>query len=503
MSIYNFYYDETEHSRKINYQTVNASNYYDNFITVIVGWLKEKESDILEKYAAFEAKYAERKDNTGELKSTTLQQKRFKYGFASLNKQNVQFIDDFLSVFDDEIHFCFTVSSKIEYIVMQLFSNYKNNSIIDADAMKYSITKALVVYKPKKILKCIYESPDLFVDELKTFFHERIEENKKNLKLKYRENIAFEEILIFLESTSGNIDQNWNYHMPFVGFKKYLQEEQIDDYILMIDKEGESNKESKTLQAAREAGLHNSKELDSLNTYGIHMADMMAGIISKLLKSLCDSLNYHSFEDGIKKKILDVKWFDMNESQLKLYKKLYKIVCEWDHAWYKSYASFYSDDLILFIAILNFMNHFDSAEQIKNENIMIQGEYFNTFVCQQLSEYFIKRKHKLPIEPIDTSNKDYFLNQKGAKIYYDLKKQPQLIINEGRQTIDVLSVGMNRIGGPLITVLENEQPICYCLPQELSDWAYTAIGMADMGNNLFPSQVIFSKVNGKYYADIL
>lgn len=35
---YLFFYDETEHSRKINLQTVAAGNYYDNFISVIVGW---------------------------------------------------------------------------------------------------------------------------------------------------------------------------------------------------------------------------------------------------------------------------------------------------------------------------------------------------------------------------------------------------------------------------------------------------------------------------------
>ena len=27
--MYHFFYDETEHSRKINYQTITASNYYD------------------------------------------------------------------------------------------------------------------------------------------------------------------------------------------------------------------------------------------------------------------------------------------------------------------------------------------------------------------------------------------------------------------------------------------------------------------------------------------
>ena len=50
MSKYNFYYDESEHSRKINYQTVSASNYYDNFVTMVVGWSAEKD-DILQRHA--------------------------------------------------------------------------------------------------------------------------------------------------------------------------------------------------------------------------------------------------------------------------------------------------------------------------------------------------------------------------------------------------------------------------------------------------------------------
>lgn len=46
MSKYSFYYDESEHSRKISYTTISASNYYDNFITMIVGWADGK-ADIL------------------------------------------------------------------------------------------------------------------------------------------------------------------------------------------------------------------------------------------------------------------------------------------------------------------------------------------------------------------------------------------------------------------------------------------------------------------------
>lgn len=48
MPTYSFFYDEAEHSRKINYKTISAANYYDNFVTMIVGWPDDK-NDILQR----------------------------------------------------------------------------------------------------------------------------------------------------------------------------------------------------------------------------------------------------------------------------------------------------------------------------------------------------------------------------------------------------------------------------------------------------------------------
>lgn len=503
MSTYRFYYDESEHSRKINYTTVSAENYYDNFVTVVVGWSKEKEKEVFKKYEDFEKKYADRKDRNGELKSTTLKQKQFKFGFASLNKASTQLVMDFLSIFDESIKLYFSVASKIEYLVLQLFIGYQNNCFIDADAIKYSITKALVAYRPQNVIKCIYDNPEEFVEKLKSFFRERIECNRSNMSLKEQENKAFENILYILEDISAIPELQWDYRMSFNGFVKYLQEERIKNYALVLDKEGEQNEVSRTMQAACEMGLSNVTEENSQVSYGLRMADMMAGIISKLLKALCDELHYHSIAEGTEKKLLDTKWFQLNEAQLNLYKKLYKIICEWDNAWYKSYAGIYSDDLVTFIGLLGYMAHFENTKQIINEKIEMQSEYFNGYVCQQLSDYFNRRQSKLPIDFIDEADDDYFLNRRGAKVYYDITKQPVFQIAEGSQTEKVLSVGMDKSGIPLITISKENEPICYRLPEELSDWAYTVIGMANMGENLFPSQVVFCKKKNRYFADVL
>ena len=496
-----FYYDETEHSRRINYQTVSASNYYDNFITVIVGWDRDREEDIRKKYDDFENKYSERKNAKGELKSTTLQQKKFQYGLASQDKNNILFIRDFLSIIDEDFHVYFSVSSKIEYIVFQLFSDYKNCLFIDADAMKYSITKVLNVYRPENVIDCLCNSPNKFVDELISFFKKCIDHNRNSGELKKQENQAFEEIISYLENVSVIPKDEWNYRLPFEGFLKYLKEESIGTYRLILDKEGSPDTESKTLKAAKEIGIENVSEGDSSELFGLRIADMLVGIIAKLMKALRDSLCYHSFEEANKKKILDNKWFDLNEMQFETYKRLSSIICKWDHAWYKSYAGNYSDDLLSLISLFQYIDHFEAPEQIKS-NLLMQGEYFNGFVCDQLKQYFDKRRNKLPIEHLSKSDDEFFLNQKGAKVFFDVERQPALKIDTSI-VVEVLSIGMSNAGRPLVTILKNGQPVCCRLPVELSKWAQTLIGFANMGENLFPTRVRFTKTSNHYYADIL
>lgn len=96
---YKFYYDETEHSRSLSCKTVVADEFYDGFVTAIVGWASRDEMELERKYTAFEMKH--RSPGASELKSTSLNKKQFKYGLGSLSKANVRMIGDFLALFDE------------------------------------------------------------------------------------------------------------------------------------------------------------------------------------------------------------------------------------------------------------------------------------------------------------------------------------------------------------------------------------------------------------------
>ncbi|MDY2838251.1 MAG: hypothetical protein SOT60_10015 [Bilifractor sp.] len=111
-------------------------------------------------------------------------------------------------------------------------------------------------------------------------------------------------------------------------------------------------------------------------------------------------------------------------------------------------------------------------------------------------------RNKLPVEPLPHNSERFFYNQRGAKIFYNINEQPMLSIH-GSATFDVLSVGLNLNMTPMVTVLENNNPVCYRLSLDLKVWAESIVGMANKGMNLFPEKVRFTCKNGNYYDDIL
>lgn len=279
----------------------------------------------------------------------------------------------------------------------------------------------------------------------------------------------------------------------------FLVENNIDDYKLVLDKEGDCQN---TLKAALRMGVKNVSEEDSKANFGIRISDMLAGVIARMMKSLSESLRSSNTTEKPEKRLLRKEWFMVNDAQLNLYKKLYHITCELNNAWYKSYAGVYADDLVSFVALLKYMKQVDNAKDMQNRELEMQPEYFNAFVCQMLGDRYKTMSETLPVEVISDESEEYFFNNRGGKIYFDIKKQPVLHI-EGSMRYKVLSVGYHRSGVPLVTIDMKTEIQCYVLPDELTDWALTVIKMSNEGMKRFPAEVIFSEKNGRYVANIL
>lgn len=268
--------------------------------------------------------------------------------------------------------------------------------------MTYTITKAILTYKPEAVFRAIYKSSEEFLDALKTFFTERIKINMRNIELKKLENEAFKNILVSLKRITPEPSTEWIYYPAFEGFKQYLSEREIENYSLITDKEGADGQDSNTLRAAHSVGLSSTVEGDSKEYFGIRIADMMAGIIFKLLRTLDNALEYKEGEDPTQKKYLDAKWFCMNSKQHQLYKQLDKLLFEWDVSENKIYTGIYSDGILTLKALLDFLSQDNiellnpiaigkGEESLDGEKAKNLQEEFNVFLCEYMANYFEMR----------------------------------------------------------------------------------------------------------------
>lgn len=97
----------------------------------------------------------------------------------------------------------------------------------------------------------------------------------------------------------------------------------------------------------------------------------------------------------------------------------------------------------------------------------------------------------------------FIVNNRGAVIFKDESLQPYFDVPEGDTYKYVFNVGISPSGKPVATILEGNDVIYYMLPDWYIGWCRYCFNAAMIGYNLFPANVMFSKTNGRYSADII
>ena len=498
-----FFYDESEHSRKLTKDTLLADNFKEHFVASIIGILKSKKEKVEKEYNIFEKKYKRIytiKDDA-ELKSTILTTKKYNFGIVTFKKNDLNLINDYLDILiTNNLNIYIASINKLEYLILQLFDNYKNTLVIDADSLKYSITKIISLYYPKKVIEAIFSNDISFISELENFM---LDVKKKNESVgpDYRvlENIIIDQAIMILQSIEKDVQFNWNYEISFDGFVKYLREINCKEYNLIIDKEGDG----KTLQAALSVGLNNSYEMKSDESIGLRISDFLAGIFSSFMKAIKQSFVNGKTEETKNLLFINQNWFNINQTHLEIYKKLKKVLIEQNKVWDKIYSGRYCDDLYTFIAILHYFDSFDNIDEFNKYSKYDHQLKLNNIVVNMLSEHFEKMKNKLPIEQANINNGMYY-NQRGAKCYIDYRKHKTLKILSSGNKYYVLSAGFfGNFDKACVTILENNKPVCYLLPDGLKSWVINLVALKNIGQELLPSFVLFTFNKSQYFADIL
>ena len=396
---YKFFYDESEHSRKLTQNTINSYNFGSHFVVGIIGYKEIDEVSIEHGYSILESMRPSK-----ELKSSTFKFLQFKNGFATLNKGNrvlMNSIFDFIITFN--LYNYISIINKLEYVVIQLFKDYKNSVFADMDVLRYVVSKLLNVYKPKIVINAMYKNDGTFISELENFVNEQIIRNE-GLKHKETENRAFKELSLLLSDYNKEYSIDWSYYTPFIGFKQYLDELKIKDYSLVIDEEGNGT----TIESARKVGLVNVSEKKSDTSVSVRIADMFTGIISKLIKAVDIDIDYKTPIDVKEYMILSIEWFELDEDSFLLYKKLGKIIFEQHKAHFKSFAGNYSDTFVYFIAFLGYMHDTKTFAEYSLIETKVHQRKVNNTALGNLQYHSDRMANTLPIRKLVNDGREWF-----------------------------------------------------------------------------------------------
>ena len=93
--------------------------------------------------------------------------------------------------------------------------DYEILGIRKYESFIYSIVKAVNVYRPKNVLKSLFEEDGLLLEELINFLRRKISQNGNNA-IKIHENASFIECIMILERINkGKIEFKWKYNKVF------------------------------------------------------------------------------------------------------------------------------------------------------------------------------------------------------------------------------------------------------------------------------------------------
>lgn len=382
-----FFYDEIFHTRNLTKGYLDDLYDSDSYIGGAIGWNVSDDDFIRKKFYEFEERY-KLFYNVSELKSTIFKEKSYKYGIASLKKDKIQFYKDYLNILDKVPYVYISVISKLEYILKQITVLQAKESYEFA-VISYSLTKALRLYRPEKVLELLFAGDYRFLIELKKFLVYKISE-VQHLEHKQREVEVFKDCIRFIEDCDfSELEFQWDYLAVFDGLGKHIKEMnlQFNKIILNIDNEGKLGEESNTFKAAKKAGFFKSKELDSQLEAGIRIADLFCGLVGRIIRSLNESMVYKS-DEYLSKKLLEDKWFEVSEEQFDMYILFGKIFFDKRPNYFTTYTGNYSDDIINFMALIGHFYSYENFNIYKQDSLADHAKKFELDALSRMEENY-------------------------------------------------------------------------------------------------------------------
>lgn len=389
---YDFFFDESQKTEYIVIDEDGRLNFdNDNDLRSFVGVFCGFEHDKIEHVRTFmKAIESEFKDDLNidpeqELKSTTVKKDNFRFGFASLKRNNRTFYKNLFQLLSECKPILVTsFSNKYEVLVRRTIHLHEMEKA-EEDEFYYSLSKFFSTYGPEDFFETMWKDQCIAISELSDRL-EDLDFRDRDVERFEQRNIAFMEMAFILRNGCLTLTPVKRIHYPYIllpdALTLLLDEIHIPpkDISLFVDgEEGQyecfNNKPYSVLF------------VDSKEEPAIRICDQLAGLVARMCHALkCDpcrrepSIDADSTEKN-RLRLLNPRWFKIDENTFSLYKSFHDALIKTNQNYWSTCTLSFHDDYAYLIAFLAYMDSMESFADYCKIDYKQRPRDFENWAC--------------------------------------------------------------------------------------------------------------------------
>lgn len=381
---------------KLSYGTDIMHSYVANVIQINEEDYMSIENEytkIVEEYLNSRTQLRDSLQNKGrELKGADLLKNNFDFGIASMSERELNFyinLLDLLLKYDvDNLLFMISKMSIITSSRLQNFFYYIDANIsISPFLLKYIITKFTDIEASEEVIKAFLDkniSTYYLLKLIRQDMKSIVQNNKNNTRM-FKQINSYREIIEIINHNLHNsskleepeLSLSFDWEKVKWAFDLWITERKFknikDDIILFLD-EGIPKNIFEDLNFYKINANCNSK-----SHIGLQITDMIVVIVGKLISQLKVNTRY-DFKNPEKRVLLDKKYFEMNEKQFNLVKKLYDYILNREGK-YHFINDVYFDESVLLQTYLEYIAYYETyVNYINSKKVNHSEQHFREMI---------------------------------------------------------------------------------------------------------------------------
>lgn len=369
-------------AKKLKYGDDNMHVYVADMIRIPY----EKSSNIEAEYVALERNYLEKRQfkKGKELKGKDILKSNFKFGVASLKKNELSFFrrlfEMLLNYETDNLLFSISkmallIDSRLNEWILDAGERFPFSAIL----LKYALTKYAEVEASEDVIKALLDkSIDIkrVLQAIKYDMNNIIYNNKDNKRMR-KQILTFQQIVNLIQETENQeINEpdfsavfNWEkvaYNIGLWGDEKRYNGISLDKMIVLLD-------EGIPKTPFENIGFHNVKEGNkSSEVVGLRITDILVVIAGNYISKLSADTIYN-FEKPEERKILSCDWFKLNKDQFEVICMMKKFFLR-DNQKFCFIVDTYFDSSVIFESFLNYISSYRNFREYSKVDVSIHAE---------------------------------------------------------------------------------------------------------------------------------